>query len=203
MTQVENKHQWPTREEWAERHRSAYWDSESPHPYTASRKLSLYATPEEIGTSIAALRKIWCDYGHQMKTAKARIGPLAQQPGERNRDYTSRYLAMSDEEQELVGETSNPQWWRREVNKVIEQLRDGSVPWRLTCIGISTLPAPLDAIIARYEAAVQAGNEKYVAEVAARPIDDAAWAEELRHRRRIDEYLDGFGTTNVNTGRVR
>jgi Protein of unknown function (DUF3102) len=33
---------WPSRERWAEQRRCAYWDSNCPHPFTASRRLSLY-----------------------------------------------------------------------------------------------------------------------------------------------------------------
>jgi hypothetical protein len=48
-------------EQWAEQHRSAYWDCESPHPYTASTTLSLYANPEEVEAAIAALKNLWSD----------------------------------------------------------------------------------------------------------------------------------------------
>jgi hypothetical protein len=59
---------WPSREEWARR-RCTSCDSEKPHK--AGRDLSFYASPEEIAAAISALRKIWNDYGRQMKAAAA------------------------------------------------------------------------------------------------------------------------------------
>jgi hypothetical protein len=43
-------------------------------------------------------------------------------------------------------------------------------------------------IVARYEAAVKAGDDKYVAECAALPIDDAAWQKELERRASIERW---------------
>jgi hypothetical protein len=65
---------------------------------------------------------------------------------------------------------------RRDINEVIRQMRNGEVPWRVLH---SIRTQPLDAILTRYEAAVQAGDEKYIADCAARPVDDAAWQQEL------------------------
>jgi hypothetical protein len=66
-------------------------------------------------------------------------------------------------------------------------LRQGEVPFRwLPVAGLETPPPPLDAIIDRYEAAVKAGDDRYVAEVEARPIDDAAWQKELERRRWLE-----------------
>jgi hypothetical protein len=66
---------WPTREQWAERHRAAYWDGDSPHPYTAKRDLDLYACPEEVEDAIAALKKLWSDYGRQMRAEGEDVTP--------------------------------------------------------------------------------------------------------------------------------
>ena len=58
-------------------------------------------------------------------------------------------------------------------------------------------PPALDAIIARYEAAVQAGDERYVAECAARSVDDAAWQQELQRRAEIERWW-GNGKIRTN-----
>jgi hypothetical protein len=75
---------------------------------------------------------------------------------------------------------------RREINDVIGQLRNCEVPWRV----LDSIRTPsLDVIVTRYRAAVQATHERFVAKCAARPIDDAAWQEELERRARIDQWL--------------
>jgi hypothetical protein len=175
-------YEWPTREQWAEQRRNNYWDSESPHPYLASRRLSNYASAAEIAAVIVALQEAYRDYGRQMRAAKALAGPLARQRGEGSGPYIKRYLAMSEAEQDIAGEPDVLRVKRREVNEVLKQLREDWVPWRWAM----SSPPPLDAIMARYEAAVRAGDEKWIAEVAAAPIDDAAWAEELERRRDIE-----------------
>jgi hypothetical protein len=75
---------------------------------------------------------------------------------------------------------------RHEINDVLGQLRNSKVPWRVVA---SIRTQPLDVIVARYEAAVQATHERFAAECAARPIDDAAWEEELRRRARVEQWL--------------
>ncbi|UGX95790.1 hypothetical protein G6321_00011880 [Bradyrhizobium barranii subsp. barranii] len=181
-TRIRFKYDWPSREEWAERRRSAYWDSESPHPYRASGKLSHYASPEEITAAITGLKKPWADYGRQMKAAAAKAGPLARQAGERDTVWVSRFLSMGGEDRELAGESECIRADRREINRLIKELRDGSVSW-----GNMRDKLPLlDTIVVRYEAAVQAGDEKFIAECAARPVDDAAWQAELEWRARWD-----------------
>jgi hypothetical protein len=175
---------WPSREEWAIQGRTAYCD-EGGHRYTASSELSLYANPEEIATAIAALQKMWRDYGTDMRAAQKVAGPLARQSNERRRDWGQRWLAMTDVEQKLANEVESFRDKRELINRVIKTMRNNGVPWWQ--FGRAAPPPPLDAIIARYEAAVQAGDEKWKAEVAARPVDDAAWASELEHRGRIDQ----------------
>ena len=55
--------------------------------------------------------------------------------------------------------------------------------WRYTLVP----PPPLDAIMARYEAAVREAEAKWCERVAATPIDDAAWEQELEWRRKCDD----------------
>jgi hypothetical protein len=177
------KYNWPSREKWAEQHRSAYWDFESPHPYTASGDLSVYASPEEIAASIAELQKMWRDCGREMKAATAEVGSLARRPGERGRSFIPRFFEMSEADRERAGKPEEFRFMRREINRMIKELREGSVPSKF-----SRLPIPaLDIIVARYEVAVEAGNAKYRAECAALPVDDAAWERELAQRRLLEE----------------
>lgn len=95
--------------------------------------------------------------------------------------HLGQSIPMNEEDRELAGESECLQANRSEINRVIKQLRDGSVSWNMR----DKLPL-LDTIVARYEAAVEAGDEKFIAECAARPIDDAAWQKELERRAELD-----------------
>jgi hypothetical protein len=86
---------------------------------------------------------------------------------------------------ERVGKPSRAD--RNEVNDVLRRLRSDLVPWRWVAMGCSTPPAPLDAIMARYQAAKKQADARWQTEVEATPIDDAAWKEELQRRRRIED----------------
>ena len=152
--------EWPSREEWAERRRTAYFTHDRPHRYTASNDLSLYACPEEVEGAIAALKKLWSDYGKQLK-AEGDISPWLRQR-------------------------------RTGINMVIKALINGCVRETL---GLGHIPLEIlrsipeyDMIIKRYEAAVQTGDDKYIAECAAEPVDDAAWANELEQRAKIERW---------------
>ena len=51
--------------------------------------------------------------------------------------------------------------------------------------------APLFDARSRVTRPREAGNEKYIAECAAKPIDDAAWAKELERRAKIERWWSG------------
>jgi hypothetical protein len=51
--------------------------------------------------------------------------------------------------------------------------------------GADPLPAPLDAIVRRYLVAKHAADEAWARDVAATPVDDAAWEQELERRRLV------------------
>jgi hypothetical protein len=170
---------WPSREAWAKERRTPHFDEG--HPYIPSRELSLYASPEEIAAAIAALRMIWSDYGRQMKIASKEAGPLARRPHENTYAYDRRFWAMRETEQELAHRVDRWRDRRQAVSLAIRMLRQGLVPeWSLI---LAPPPSPLATIIARFDAAATAGNKRYAAKVKALPIDDAAWAEELKRRR--------------------
>ena len=57
------KHNWPTREQWAENRRALY---EGPG---SDWRLSQHASEVEIAAAIAACENLWRDLGRQMKTA--------------------------------------------------------------------------------------------------------------------------------------
>jgi hypothetical protein len=91
---------WPSREEWAKQRRSIYLGEHNPCP--ATRRLSAYATAEEIATVIAELKATIREARRAEKAAIIALGPLGRQRGESRRAYDRRFLAMSKEAQDIV-----------------------------------------------------------------------------------------------------
>ena len=141
---------------------------------------------DEVASVVSMLKKTRRDHGRRMQAARERAGSLAQQHGETLRQFDKRYLAMSDAERELAGEASHFQSMRRDINEIIATLQNNAaVPWPLPHGDYQ--PPLLLEIAARYEAASKAADERYIAEVAARPVDDAAWQQELERRRHFED----------------
>jgi hypothetical protein len=115
------------------------------------------------------------------------MGPLAQQPGETDRTYTRRWLQMSGPDRERVSAAHPHQDCRRAVNLAVKSLRLGEVPphWRVHSERVRAVLAPIQG---RYEAAQAVAVETKRQEIAATPIDDAAWEAELRRRADIDAH---------------
>jgi hypothetical protein len=157
---------------------------ENPNP--ATRQLSAYATPAEIEELVAVLKAQWRECGRQMKEAAANIRPLLRQKGESNAAAYQRFCAMGKAEQERVNEVDCLQEQRRDINRLIKEIIDeGIVPWRWV-YAIDGLPQ-LAAVMARYDAARGLADEAWHREVAATPVDDAAWEEELQWRRKCED----------------
>jgi hypothetical protein len=143
------------------------WAEERRTPYydhfenLITNDINAYASPEEIAAALAALREIWCRYGRQMKAAQS---------------------GSKDE-----------YWYRRRlINEVRKSLCEGRyhsyVDWVLQREN-GDVPA-LAVIKKRYDAAKAAAEQKVHEDVAATPIDDAAWEEELQRRRGLDHYFN-------------
>jgi hypothetical protein len=132
------------------------------NPKPASTGLSEYAGAEEIDAAIASLRQAYTDYGRLLK----------KHPDD------------------------NLQRRRRGINMIIKSMREENrVPhgvYLYHAFGADPLPAPLDAIVRRYLVAKQAADEAWERDVAATPVDDAAWEDELERRRQCSLLLDNF-----------
>jgi hypothetical protein len=179
------KYNWPLREEWAQRRRTIYADMDNPHP--ATKRLSAYATDDEIGASIAAMKAMLSAARRAERACEEVLGPLGRQRGESKRAYQKRLRDMSREERDAVFNGPAPDAYPPEVRDILKQLQADTVPWRWFAMGTATPPAPLDAIMARYEAAAKQADAKWHEEVAATAIDDAAWERELEWRRRCED----------------
>lgn len=172
---------WPSREEWAKHRRTAYAEET---PYSPSKVTDYASDAEEINEAIAELRARWKVCGQEMAEAKGAAGELAQQPGETGMQYLSRYYAMTEAEQDLSYRPEKCRDERKMINEVIRYLRDGELYWRARNV-LSSSPM-LSRIWDRYEAALQRANDARIEEIANKPIDDAAWEQELERRAEIE-----------------
>jgi hypothetical protein len=154
--------------------------AENPNP--ASGRLSDYATPEETAALVVALKAEWRTQDERMREAKIRIGPLARRPGETSAAYERRCLAMTKTDQERVDQVEGLRLEQHTINIVLDEVARNVIPWRDA--GCLVVRVPLfAAILASYEAACIVADEAWHREVAATPVDDAAWEQELERRR--------------------
>jgi hypothetical protein len=156
------------REKWAKANRTWYGDYDELH---VSRKASDYATPEEIAAALAEAKALWSDLGRQLKAAddkwyvRLRRSDLNRKIIKVLREgWVPDWLAFNDDGAVTV--VTNPHGCHEHLPKVVEICR-------------------------RQSRALDAARGGKMAEYAARPIDDAAWEEELRRRERIKKWLDG------------
>ena len=154
---------WPSREEWAERHRTFYADTADDVAHAVSRNPIDYVTSEEIDQAIEALTR----------TRNALLGPLraAKQAGDDERVAVLVAVLQDD---------------RRRRFLATKALKAGRIP-RAHYEGAG-LPE-LTTITSRYQAAVDAAVDAARRAIVARPIDDAAWERELQRRRNVDQLL--------------
>jgi hypothetical protein len=170
---------WPSREQWASSRR--YWDCETGCPFADrfSHLLSSYATSQEISAAVAALERLWRQYGRKMRELKTARPDLYEQPGETRSNYYARWRGMSEADRDLASEPDNLKAYRKAIKQAVARLRDDrlpSVPWELDTEA-RKLIAPFEA---RIEAARKAAEEEWEKEMAA--TEDAAWEKELAWR---------------------
>ena len=172
------KHEWPSREKWAEHRRATYWDKFDDLP--VSTRASSYATQAEIDAAIDALRQEWKSLLADLKKANQRAGSLLD--GTKAERYF-RWRDASERDQELINAVQDIQTRRRELNCALKLLREDRIPRSLDEGFL--LPA-VAFFKARYDEAYEKAHQQREREILATPIDDAAWEEELAFRRKIE-----------------
>lgn len=179
------KRSWPSREQWAKNQRSTYWDNETGCPFADdySHQLSDYASAEEGAAAIEAVKVRLKTIRKLCREANKGLGPLGRQLGESKRAYHERLFNMTRSDRDRVIDSLGPD--DQPFKKALKTLTDGFIPryWNNS----TEPPAPLGEIIQRYAAARQRAQEDWIAMIEATPIDDAAWEEELRRRKFIEE----------------
>jgi hypothetical protein len=180
-----------TREEWAVHHRTLYADEVE--GAIVSEALVDYATREEVAAWIAHLKAEWRALTVPLQQANqallAQRQRLGLKPPRTKREAVVEYLEQSQsaiwsELEPFVSAVDALVERRHKLWKTCRDLEEGRLPhfgW-----GFDVSLAPLRN---RYEAARAAEIERLERERAARPVDDAAWAEELAYRAKIDAYL--------------
>ncbi|HEX9343412.1 MAG TPA: AAA family ATPase, partial [Actinomycetota bacterium] len=153
-----NGYQFPTREQWTAERRTLYSDDACNAQAAVSRSALDHATPEEITETLAALAE------------------------GRRRAHRDLRAARSDTDAGDSEDLAPLQEVHRRYGRAIKSLRDDQVP--LATFEGGELPE-LRHLVERYQAAVDAALATARRDVEARPVDDAAWAEELEHRQRV------------------
>jgi hypothetical protein len=165
-------HNWPTREEWAKRRRTWYGDNPECH---VSGRASAYAQQHEIDALIATLKVRRSQLGKELREAKKRCPLAFQQKGETKTQWDHRWYQLTTEEQEF----QTPAWTRKEIFRALKLLAQDKIPIRPSEGGCISELAWLQQ---RRQSAYDAEEDRIIAEVAATPIDDEAWAKELAER---------------------
>ncbi len=180
--------EWPSREQRARDVRTVFSDMENPHK--PSSDVLDYATHEEVESAIVVLNSWRLAYFRAERAAYKSLGRLGRQRGESARQYDLRRMEMSREDRDRISDALPRGPYPYELNEVIKDLRGGAIHWRLVHLTEKlALGPPLSAIITRYQKANARADEIWHREVAARPIDDAAWNRELARRQHVEEYL--------------
>jgi hypothetical protein len=186
------RHEWPSRGEWAKRERACYSDLFD--DVAVSTKADDYGTAEEIAAAIDGLRHEWSRLGRELKIARHAAGSLLRQP-ETQYQATHRYLDMAEEDRARLDRVVFTQHLRRDVAEFRRALEAGrlmpphglALAWRLEAI--PTAGPALRILFDRYEAAWERARQQRRDEILATPIDDAAWAKELERRAGLEEYF--------------
>lgn len=171
---VIRQHDWPTREEWAERETAWYGYPE----VSVSARVSDYMEPAKIDALLIRLKARWSELGKQGRAIRKQHPQCFRQKGETKGSFFSRWLQLpKDQAIDDFSET------RRQVLRAIKILKDGGIPIYAYDGGL--LPE-LEVLNGRRQSAYDAEESRIEAEVAATPIDDAAWAEELARRAEVE-----------------
>jgi hypothetical protein len=177
--------QWPTRAEWTESQRSLFRD----HRFDKldfCQELSAYASPDEIQALVVALRTLWKRKGADLRALHVPAA-LYRQRREDQRAYHARHKGMLPAEQKLLQTAFECTEECRLIQESIKYISAGSLLERWDqdlkrALEDPTVDSILEPIQARYETACRAAIKKREAEILATPIDDQAWAEELKRR---------------------
>jgi hypothetical protein len=184
---------WQTREEWAKRVRSGCYEEIPATP----TELADYASEDEAARAVGELKQLWRQRGRAMQELKAKHPLAFMRSGETGKSWKGRYAALSEDDRRIAEEIFRLQDCRQRINRSIADIQQGTVPWRKSPVFRSAgdLVRTANLIVQRYVDARQRTFDAYREEAAKRPIDDAAWEEELRRRRMMETR--GLFTVNV------
>ena len=183
---VIRSHDWPSREEWAKERTTwtRYFGDDD--PVHVSRKASDYMTPTEIDALLAKLKARRLQLSRDLREAKKQRPHCFQQKGETKTQWNQRWYTLSKQDQEFDAGL----FLHEDIRAAVTCLEHDGIPMRDTRgLGIPEL----QELLKRYQAAYDTEEARIEAKIAATPVDDAAWAEELARRaevERIDSLPD-------------
>jgi hypothetical protein len=123
-----------------------------------------------------------------MRELKLKGSPLYKQAGENDVAYIQRVSTMRNEDMRMATEPNDLKFYRHFIKKVLAALREDALPeWNDTMQSGDAAKALVAPFLERYDAAFKAAREEWECEMAATPVDDAAWEEELLRRRCVEE----------------
>jgi hypothetical protein len=188
--------QWPSREQWATARQSTWWDCEDRPPFhdRYSHRLSDYATFEEIAAAIETLQQAWHDIGNDMKRIKLELDTFAieRQRGEGSRGYYNRYKTLPESNRRKVSAHSGLRIQRHTIREIITLLREDVVPQGLAWKVGEKAKQAITPFEERYVAAFKQASDAWKQERLATPVDDPAWAEELKQRQLVEDDAGRF-----------
>lgn len=198
VTNSRRGHPLPTRAEWEITHRTVYSQDVSDVQDMVTTDLHAYGTEDEIQAAAEELETIWKATARQVRAANATARAIyAHFDGKKP---PAGYIAICDAYDELTDEQKLTVEAARDLASARKHLHElaGKVRRGYFDVFAASRSAKLQMtgecpvyrqLASRYHAAWEKAGEDYEARITTRPIDDEAWAKELRGRERIEAYF--------------
>lgn len=187
---------WPTREAWATSRRTVYADDVDKVRAGVSDLALDFATPAEIDASVAELRAHWTSLGHGVREANT-LARIVFPKFDQGRyaatsaglvDWLAAWDALPEADRAAVEVASRLRDERRELRDLIDRLESGFLLplGRLAGLIPNDRCSTFDDVHARWRQARAVAVEAFIRRIEVAPVDDEAWAKELRRRQRIE-----------------
>jgi len=187
----------PDRAEWTIRHRTPYSSDIDEARNDASTLAVHHASEQEIEAATRELDTLWKTTARQVRDANKQARAVYPfYDAKRDvpwREVSDAYDALSDQHKQTVEDARDLVDARKHLHALAKSLRGGYLD-RFAAHRAAGLLDPQSCpvysrISARYNAARDQAAEDYEARIRSRPIDDEAWAEELRRRESNEAFF--------------
>lgn len=189
----------PDRAAWTIRHRTPYSEDVDNARDRVSDAATAHADPQEIEAAIGELDALWKSASTLVRAAnkQARAAFPLHSAAPRGtlavKAWYAAYDALTDEQRAVVEHARSLTDSRKHLHELAAALRRGHLDRFAAHRAADLLTAqncPVYARISdRHHAARDQAAEQYKVDVAARPIDDEAWAKELLRREKNEAFF--------------